>query len=142
MAINCQSIPFIDDQLCSGVFTPNLRDRCRLAFPARDDGTRWLDVRSAETAFSDLYASAGWQDHVNEGDLFQVGNDFSWFVSESCLRAPLAKGFPAHIGEKANQNMSLHAVPKMVPDRAQGRIAFVDAECGFGQLYVSMAEYG
>jgi hypothetical protein len=55
------------------------------------------------------------------------------------MMAPLAKGFPEHISEKANQNMSLHAVLEMVPDRAQDQIAFVDAECGFGlgQLYVS-----
>lgn len=52
--------------------------------------------------------------------------------------APLAEGFPEHISEKANQNMGLHAVLEMVPDRAQEQVAFVDAKCSFslGQLHV------
>ena len=57
--------------------------------------------------------------------------------------APAAKRFPEHIGEKANQNMSLHAVLEMVPDRAQRQIAFVDAKgsLGLGQLHVRSPEF-
>ena len=53
--------------------------------------------------------------------------------------APAAKVFPENIGEKANQNMSLHAALKMVPNRAESQLAFVDAKGGLrlGQLDVS-----
>ena len=57
--------------------------------------------------------------------------------------APLAEGFPEHISEKANQNMGLYAVLKMVPDRAQSQIAFVDTKgsLGLGQLHVSTPQF-
>jgi hypothetical protein len=47
----------------------------------------------------------------------EFSKDLARFVAKAGALAPLAEGFPEHIGKKANQDVGLHAVFLLVPDR-------------------------
>jgi hypothetical protein len=57
-------------------------------------------------------------------------------MAEPCPLATLGKCLPENVGQKADEDVSQHAVFFLMPDWAQPQIALVDAErrLGLGQL--------
>jgi len=99
----------------------------------------WL----ADAAFAQRDSVARWQRHIHHGDLRQLAVDFPCFVAQAGLAALRFQRFPYPIGQEANQNMSLHPLRLLVPDRAQLQIGLLDVEgvFGFGRLDVGPPQF-
>ena len=68
---------------------------------------------------ADLAVGGGWQHDIirlNAREFFEHG---SWGISETSAALPHLEALPQHEGEKADEDMSLHAFGTLVPDRAQ-----------------------
>ena len=64
-------------------------------------------------------------------------------VAEAACLHHLAERLPQHVSQKANQNMSQHAVFFLMPDRSDSQVAFFDAKRGFGlgQLNIRLPKF-
>jgi len=70
------------------------------------------------------------QDHVGALDTAQLVEDGAWTVAQAGVRLPLLQGLPHHIGQETNQEVSLHTALLLMPDRTNGKLAFVNPESG------------
>ena len=68
----------------------------------------------AHAAFAQSDTVARWQHDIDQGDLGQLAEDLSRFISQAGLAALRLKRFPEHIGEKADQDVSLQALLLLV----------------------------
>ena len=83
---------------------------------------------AADASFADRDAGACGQHDIDQGDLPELGEDFARFVAKAGTLAPLAEGFPEHIGKKADQDVSLYAVLLLVPDGPHDQVALVESK--------------
>src|SRR5206468_13033892 len=74
---------------------------------------------------------------LNAREFFEHG---SWGIAETRAALPHLEALPQHEGEKADEDMCLHAFGALVPDRAQVELVLLDTKGGFGlgKLYVGL----
>jgi hypothetical protein len=98
---------------------------------------------ATDTTFTNRDAGACGQHDIDQGDLLEFGEDLSRFVAKAGTLAPQAEGFPEHIGEKADEDVSLYAVLLLVPDGPHDQVALVESKrfFGFSQLDVSTPKF-
>ena len=68
---------------------------------------------------ADMAVGGGWQHDIirlNAREFFEHG---SWRITETRAALPHLEALPQHEGEKADEDMCLHAFGALVPDRAQ-----------------------
>ena len=91
-------------------------------------GRVWL----GHAAQTNLAVRCGWQDDVlglNARKLFQDG---ARGIAEACTLLPHLEALPQHEGEKADEDMSLHAILALMPDRTDVELVLLDPKSGFG----------
>src|SRR5260370_18093235 len=79
-----------------------------------------------------LAVGGGWQHDIirlNARELFEHG---SWGIAETSAALPHLEALPQHEGEKADEDMCLHAILALVPDGTKVELVFLDAESSFG----------
>jgi len=96
------------------------------AQPSEQD--RLVVGRPGDASLAKDHARPRRQNHVHHADLPQFVQDPPGFLAQSGPVAELAEGLPEHIGQEAHQDVCLHAVLLLTPDRPQTQIALVDAE--------------
>jgi len=89
-----------------------------------------------------LAVGGGWQHDIirlNARELFEHG---SWGIAETSAALPHLEALPQYEGEKADEDMCLHAILALVPDRTKVELVLLDAESGFGlrQLDIGLPE--
>src|SRR5271166_3757696 len=69
-----------------------------------------------------------WQHHVVRLDARQFLEDGARRVAETGTALPHLQTLPQHEGEEADEDVSLHAVLALMPDRPDGQLLLLDAE--------------
>ena len=69
----------------------------------------------------------------------EFGENLARLVAKAGTLAPQAQRFPKNIGEKADEDVGLHAMFFLVPDGPHDQVALVESErfLGFCQLDVT-----
>ena len=100
-------------------------------------------VGPSHTAFSDVDALPRGQDDIDQADFFDLVEHPSRLVAEAGLEAKLGEGFPQDVGQEAHEDVRLHPLGFLMPDGPDAKVAFVDAEGGFGlgQLHVCLPQF-
>lgn len=88
----------------------------------------WL----GHTAQANLAMRCGRQNDVLGLNAFEFFQDDARRITETCAALPHLQALPQHEGEKADEDMSLHAILALVPDRTEVELVLLDAEGGFG----------
>jgi len=72
------------------------------------------------------------QHHVGTLDTAQLLQDSAWTVAQTGAGLPLLQGLPHDVGQEADQDVGLNAALLLMPDRTNGKLAFVNPEGGLG----------
>jgi len=88
--------------------------------------------RLSDAAGADLSAVFGDEDDIHRAELAEFSEHSSRFIAQSRFHAQLAQEFPQHIRQEADQDVGLHAIGALMPDRSHVQLILVDAEGGFG----------
>ena len=99
-------------------------------------------VGLGDAAQADLAVGCGWQDDVVRLNACEFFEDGARRIAETCALLPHLEALPQHEGEKADQDMRLHAIGALVPDRPHVQLILLDAEgrFGLGELDVGLPE--
>ena len=116
--------------------------------PLRHDDTEavkehgLVSVGLSDAPQADLAMHCGGQHHVVRLEACKFFENGTRGVAEASTALPHLQALPQHEGQKADENMCLHAILALVPDRTQIQLIFLDAEggLGLGQLDVSLPE--
>jgi len=84
----------------------------------------------------------GGQHHVVRLDARQLLQDGPRRVAQTSAALPHRQALPQHEGEEADENVRLHAVLALMPDRPDVELIFLDAECRLrlGELNVGLPQ--
>ncbi len=72
------------------------------------------------------------QDDVLGLNAFEFFQDDARGIAETGAALPHLQAFPQHEGKKADEDMSLHTILALVPDRAEVELVLLDTKSGFG----------
>ena len=72
------------------------------------------------------------QDDVLGLNALEFFKDDAWRIAEARAALPHLQALPQHEGKKADEDMSLHAMLALVPDRTDVELVLLDAKSGFG----------
>ena len=87
-----------------------------------------MRIRLGHTAEADATARGCRQDDVVESYTSQFFDDRSRSISQATGSHPLLEGLPHHIRQEREEDVGLHSIFELVPDRAQGQFALAGAE--------------
>jgi hypothetical protein len=87
-------------------------------------GGVWL----GHAAQTNLAVRDGWQDDILGLDAREFFQDGARGIAEACTLLPHLEALPQHEGEKADENMRLHAILALVPDRTDVELIFFGYE--------------
>src|SRR4030067_208329 len=82
--------------------------------------------RLSNTTPANLTAAARRQNHIDHPNLGQLVYHPPRLAPQALLAAHLTQRLPQYIGQKAHQNMRLHPVLTLMPDRPNPQVALVD----------------
>src|SRR5207244_2031308 len=85
-----------------------------------------------DAAQTDLATVLGRQDDIGALNAAEFVEDRARALAEAGASLPLLERLPQHVGEKADEDVGLHAVGALVPDGTNPELALLDAEGGLG----------
>jgi hypothetical protein len=85
---------------------------------------------------ADLAVGGGWQHDIIGLNAREFFEHRSRGIAETRTALPHLEALPQHKGEKADQDMCLHAFRALVPDRTKVELVLLDAESGFDIPYM------
>jgi hypothetical protein len=88
----------------------------------------WL----GHTAQANLAVRCGRQDDILGLNALEFFQDGARRIAETGAALPHLKALPQHEGKKADEDMRLHAILALVPDRTDVELVLLNTKSGFG----------